>query len=228
MQGDIFATKGIEYLIVIAYLIMLVGLLWLLQPLRVARLFGMKSRRPVQPARPWFVLADGYRFHPGHTWASHEEGEVVTVGLDDFAGKFLGTPDAVELPAIGRRLRQGEPAWNVTVDGRSIGMVSPVEGKVLAVNEAVQRDPTLATTQPYADGWLLKVRVPEWRANARNLLDGRLAVAWMRDAVERLRHLPGGELGVLMPDGGMPVAGFGRHLDPERWDQIAREFFLSD
>jgi glycine cleavage system H lipoate-binding protein len=228
MQGDIFATKGIEYLVVIAYLIMLVGLLWLLQPLRIARLFGMKPQTAAPARKPWFVLADGYRFHPGHTWAAIEEGEVVTVGMDDFAGKFVGVPDRVELPAVGRRVRQGEPAWNVIVDGRPISMVSPVEGKVLAVNEAVQREPGVAIEQPYRDGWMLKVRVTDWRNNARNLLEGRLAVAWMRDAIEQLRQMPAGELGVLMPDGGMPVVGFGRHLDPEHWDEIARQFFLSD
>jgi glycine cleavage system H lipoate-binding protein len=228
MQGDIFATKGIEYLVVIAYLIVLAGVLWLLQPLRVARLFGMKSRTPQAVARPWFVLANGYRFHPGHTRAAPENGEVVTVGLDDFAGKLVGAPEAVELPAVGQRLRQGERAWNLTADGRTIGMVSPVEGKVLAVNKAVVQDPKLATTQPYGDGWLLKVRVPQWRTNARNLLEGRLAVAWMRETVERLRQLPAGELGVLMPDGGMPVFGFGRQLDPDHWESIASQFFLSD
>ena len=228
MQGDIFATKGIEYLVVVAYLIMLVGLLWLLQPLRVARLFGMKPQTPKPTRKPWFVLADGYRFHPGHTWAAFEAGEVVTVGMDDFAGKFVGVPERVELPAVGRRLRQGEPAWSVVADGRSIRMVSPVEGKVLAVNEAVQREPGLAISQPYRDGWMLKVRVTDWRTNARNLLEGRLAVAWMRDAIERLRQMPAGELGVLMPDGGMPVVGFGRYLDPEHWDEVARQFFLSD
>jgi hypothetical protein len=129
---------------------------------------------------------------------------------------------------VGRRVRQGEPAWNVIVDGRPISMVSPVEGKVLAVNEAVQREPGVAIEQPYRDGWMLKVRVTDWRSNARNLLEGRLAVAWMRDAIEQLRQMPAGELGVLMPDGGMPVVGFGRHLDPEHWDEIARQFFLSD
>jgi hypothetical protein len=62
----------------------------------------------------------------------------------------------------------------------------------------------------------------------RNLLQGNLAVSWMRDTVERLRRMPAGELGVVMPDGGAPVPGFGRHLDPEHWDDLAREFFLTD
>jgi glycine cleavage system H lipoate-binding protein len=228
MQGDIFATKGIEYLIVIAYLLALVGMLRLLTPRRVAQALGVKPRPQPSRSRPWFLLAEGYSFHQGHTWAAHEEGEIVTVGLDDFAGKLLGAPDALELPAVGQRLRQGEKGWSVSLAGRSVGMLSPVDGKVLAVNPAVLENPSLATSRPYEDGWLLKVRVPNWRTTVRNLLGGNLAVSWMRETVERLRRMPAGELGVVMPDGGAPVPGFGRHLDPEHWDDLAREFFLTD
>jgi glycine cleavage system H lipoate-binding protein len=228
MQGDIYATKGIEYLIVIAYLLALVGMLRLLTPRRVAHAFGMKPRPQPSRPRPWFLLAEGYSFHQGHTWAAHEDGEIVTVGLDDFAGKLLGVPDAIDLPAIGQRLRQGEKGWHVSLAGKSVGMVSPVDGKVVAVNSAVLDDPSLATTRPYQDGWLLKVRVPNWRTSMRNLLQGNLAVSWMRETVERLRRMPAGELGVVMPDGGAPVPGFGRQLDPEHWDDVARDFFLTD
>ncbi len=227
MQGDIYATKGLEYLIVIAYLLVLVGMLRLLTPTRVARVFGMRAQRPVPRPRPWFLLAEGYHFHQGHTWAAHEGGDVVTVGLDDFAGKLLGPPDALTLPIIGQRLRQGEEAWAATLDGKSVGMVSPVDGKVVAVNQSAIEDPALVTSQPYRDGWLLKVRVPNWKREVRNLLSGTLAVSWMRETVERLRSMPAGELGVVMPDGGTPMPGFVRHLDPEHWDDVAREFFLT-
>ena len=69
MQGDIFATKGIEYLIVIAYLLALVGMLRLLTPRRVAQALGGSPRAQPSRSRPWFLLAEGYSFHQGHTWA---------------------------------------------------------------------------------------------------------------------------------------------------------------
>ncbi|MEK7668231.1 MAG: hypothetical protein AAB409_06250 [Gemmatimonadota bacterium] len=46
--------------------------------------------------------------------------------------------------------------------------------------------------------------------------------------MERLRGLPAGGLGVVMPDGGVPVRGFGRALGPEEWQAASREFFLTD
>ncbi len=51
---------------------------------------------------------------------------------------------------------------------------------------------------------------------------------WEDHTVERLRGLPAGGLGVVMPDGGVPVRGFGRALGPEEWQAASREFFLTD
>jgi glycine cleavage system H lipoate-binding protein len=227
MQGDIFATKGAEYLIVIAYLILLVVMVRLLTP-RVTRAAGAKARRPGVLAAPWFALADGYRFHQGHTWASDGADELVTVGLDDFAARLIGPPDGIQLPAVGTVVRQGERGWLVRGGDRVLPMLSPVDGTVVAVNDAVVEAPGLAAEDPYGRGWLLKVRLPGRRTALRNLLSGELALAWMRQTVERVRRLPVGELGVVMPDGGVPVRGFGRALGPEEWGAVAREFFLTD
>lgn len=228
MSGDIYATKGTEYLLVIAYLILLVVTVRLLLP-RLGRAAGGagRARRVGRPA-PWFALAEGYHFHPGHAWVAEGGGDECTVGLDDFAAQLVGPPDALELPAVGTPVRQGERAWRIRAGGRELPMLAPVDGTVVAVNRAVVDAPALAAEDPYGAGWLLKIRAPDRRASLRNLLSGELAAAWMRFTAERLRCLPAGELGLVMPDGGAPVRGFGRQLGPEEWDAVAREFFRAD
>lgn len=197
---------------------------------------GIGGRTPVRAAgspragaapAPWFDLRDGFRFHQGHAWVRPGEGDVVLVGMDDFAQKLLGRPAALRLPAVGTRLRPGERAWEVQADSRSVPMISPVEGEVVERNGDVLRFPDLVTRDPY-EAWLLKVRVPDAKAIARNLLSGRVARAWMEDTVERLRQMTAGELGIVMPDGGFPVHGFARILAPERWDEVARQLLLSE
>lgn len=219
MEGDIFATKGTEYLLVIAYFVLLVGLVRLLAPDR-------RTRPAAPPVRAvgWFRLADGYHFHPGHAWASPTDDGVLKVGIDDFTAQLVGEPDEFALPAVGERLRQGANAWQLRTGDRSLDMLSPVEGEVVAVNDAVRESPRLAADDPYGSGWLLKVRVSD-RASLRNLLSGSLAAAWIRDTAERLRGMPGTGLGLLMTDGGTPVRGFGRSLGPEEWNTVARDFF---
>ncbi len=227
MHGDIYATKGTEYLLVIAYLLVLVATMKLLLP-RLARRREVRGPRRAPRSAPWFALAEGYHYHPGHTWAVEEGGDVVVVGLDDFAAKVVGTPDGVELPPVGTTVRQGQCAWKLRAGARDLAMLSPVDGRVVAVNDAVRHAPRLAVDDPYGRGWLLKLQSRHRRASLRNLLSGELASAWMRHTVERLHALPSGPLGVVMADGGAPKTGFGRELDPEAWDVVAREFFRAE
>ncbi len=231
MQGvesvDLFATKGIEYLLVIGYLAVLIAF-WRLMSLPTARPQPASRRAVARRASDWFDVRDGIYFHQGHGWAAPEDDNVVTVGMDDFSQRLLGPPAAIELPPVGVRLKQGERGWSLRLDDRSIGMLSPVDGEVVAVNEALQADPALVNADPYEKGWLMKVRLPRPESVRRNLLTGGVARAWMADTVEKLRTMRSGELGVVMPDGGMPVEGFVRLIAPEDWVEVAREFLLSE
>ena len=231
MQGlesvDLFATKGLEYLLVIGYLVVLIGF-WRLLSRPEAR-SEAAVRRPVRSrVGGWFDVRDGLYFHQGHGWADPGEGGVATVGMDDFSQRLLGTPAAIELPPVGVRLKEGEGGWSLRFNGRTVGMLSPVDGEVVAVNDEIRSNPELVNADPYERGWLMKVRMPRPETARRNLLSGRLARAWMADTVEKLRAMRTAELGVVLPDGGVPVAGFVREIAPENWDEVAREFLLSD
>jgi len=227
MPGDIFATKGTEYLLVIAYLILLIALVRYIAPRGAVRVVAKPAGGVRRDVTPWFSLAEGYHYHQGHSWAV-EEADAVRVGLDDFTAQLVGKPDVVDLPRVGDVVRQGERGWQIKTQGRMLAMVAPVEGEVVAVNPAVLSSPGVATEDPYGAGWLFKVRPSRPRASLKNLLSGELAAAWLRQSAERLRAMPAAELGVLMPDGGAPVRGFGLVLGPAEWDAVGREFFLMD
>lgn len=222
---NLFATKGIEYLIVIGFLILFI-LYWryLNKPARVK---PATARSPLRTLNEWFVLAKNAYYHQGHTWALPEDSQVVRVGLDDFAIKFLGKPDKIVLPEVGSKVEQGEIGWQLLLDSKEIPVVSPVDGEVVEVNQHVLQAPEELEKDPYDQGWLFKVKVPRMKTNLRNLLSGKLAVAWMEDTVHRLRRHMSGELGVVLQDGGVPVTGFARSLSPDRWDEIASEFLMN-
>lgn len=230
MQGvsDLFATKGTEYLIVIGYLILLVGF-W-----RFLWVPGRREREAVAERQPrpgigrWFEVPEGLFFHQGHGWARPAGSGEALVGMDDFAQKLLGKPAGFALPSLGTSLRQGEPAWQVQVDGHAVPMLSPVDGEVVALNPDLVTSPELVNAEPYDRGWLMRIKVPNPAAAARNLLTGRLARAWMDGVTETVRAMPAGELGIVLPDGGFPVGGFARALASEEWDRVARELLLTD
>jgi len=176
----------------------------------------------------WFVVPDGYYFHQGHGWIRPEAGQIVRVGLDDFAQRLLGRPNAIQLPRIGQRLQLGERAWAVTVDATLLTMLSPVEGKVVAINRTLRDTPELVNADPYGAGWLLEVRVVRPKTALKNLMSGALAASWMEQATERVRAMCNGQLGMVLPDGGEPIPGFICAVAPDEWAAAARAFLLTD
>jgi glycine cleavage system H protein len=174
-----------------------------------------------------FQVPGNLRYHPGHTWALSESPEMVRVGLDDFASKLLGNIDRITLPQRGRWIRQGQKIWSVARDGKSVDMLSPIEGTISDVNEAVVSNPELARTDPYGEGWLVAVQAPDAKTNLRNLMHGTLARLWTEESAIRLQKRMPQLAGALAQDGGVAVDDLTAHMPDEDWANLTREFFLS-
>src|SRR5438477_9300459 len=108
-----------------------------------------------------FQVPENLRYHPGHTWALSESPSLVRVGMDDFASKLAGKIERITLPQRGQWVRQGQKLWTIFRDGASVDMVSPIEGSVADINDAVVGNPELARKDPYGEGWLLTVQSPD-------------------------------------------------------------------
>ena len=174
-----------------------------------------------------FEVPENVRYHAGHTWALSESRELVRVGLDDFASKLIGKIDSIALPQRGRWVRQGQKIWTIFRDGKSVDMVSPIEGTVTDVNQAVVNNPELARKEPYGDGWLLKVQAPDAKVNFRNLLGGALARWWTEESATRLQRQWPMALGALAQDGGVAMDNLTAQIPDNDWALVAKEFFLS-
>jgi glycine cleavage system H lipoate-binding protein len=229
---DPFATKGIEYLLVFSYLFCLVPfwlfLRWIAQQQQPVLAVAKSTLRAAGNLRSWFEVPEGFHFHRGHTWAQPEKDGLLRVGVDDFAQQLIGAPSALRLPAVGDQLTQGEKGWQLQVKDHEVDLLSPLNGEVVAVNEAAIRDPELVCQDPYGNGWLIKVRAASPQTALKNLLPGKLARSWMDETVSQLNGLMHGELGPVLQDGGVPVSGFARQLAGEHWPEIAAEFLLTE
>lgn len=190
------------------------------------------TRRPaVSQVAPAFVagfeVPENVRYHAGHTWALAESRELVRVGMDDFASKLIGKIESISLPQRGRWVRQGQKIWTIVRDGKSVDMVSPIEGTITDVNDAVAKKPELARRDPYGEGWLVTVQAPDSKLNFRNLLSGTLARLWTEDSALRLRSRMPVLAGALAQDGGVAVDDLTAHIPGEDWATVTKEFFLS-
>ena len=221
---DIYATKGIEYLIVIAFLAVFV--LFCRYMYRPREEGAVARIAPENVTR--FRVPEGLFYHQGHGWLRPEPGSMGVVGLDDFAQKLVGKIDSVELPPVGSRLAQGDKGWSLVVDSVPIPMLSPVAGEVVEVNQEVLRSPEILREDPYGKGWLLKVKSPRIAGNTRNLLSGKLARAWMENALDNLQPVRHESLGPVLQDGGLPLEGIARVLGGEKWQDLAKGHLLTD
>ncbi|MBW2038836.1 MAG: glycine cleavage system protein H [Deltaproteobacteria bacterium] len=225
---DIFLTKGIEYLLVIDFLLILI-LFWmaLTTPTPTRAAYRFATERLIPAIAEWFHLPEERYYHQGHSWAMPQGHGIVKIGVDDFAQKLVGRPTTVNLPPIGSRIEQGEVGWSLGFDAKTIDMISPVNGEVVAINKDVLRDPSVITQDPYEKGWLVMVKADKIKADLKNLLTGKLARAWMGETVDALRGRVAGDLGVVYQEEGLPVSGIAKNLSPDEWDRLAKEFLLT-
>lgn len=223
---NIFATKGVEYLLVISVLLLFIPF-WRMVS-RPAKEIYETAEAVVPALSEWFNLPEEkVYYHQGHSWAKPVGGDVVMVGMDDFAHKLVGKIDEIKLPQVGYPVAQGEKAWSLIAGDKTIDMLSPVDGRVLDINENLLSSPEGIGKDPYGQSWLMIVQAPKIKANLKNLLSGGLAGKWMEGVRESLQARMNYNLGALYQDGGVLVDGIARNIDQERWDEIAKDFLLS-
>ena len=98
------------------------------------------------------------RYTKTHEWVT-VDGKTVTVGITDFAQSQLGDVVFLELPAPGRKLALRESFGVVESVKAASDLYSPVAGKVSAVNDKLTAKPELVNSDPYGDGWIMKVEL---------------------------------------------------------------------
>lgn len=91
----------------------------------------------------------------------HVEGSVGTIGITDYAQKELGDVVFVELPRVGQELEAGDEMGSIESVKAVSELFAPISGEVVEVNEALADKPQLVNTDPYGDGWMLRVRLSD-------------------------------------------------------------------
>jgi len=100
------------------------------------------------------------RYSKTHEWAILE-GDVVTLGVTDWAIEHLGDLVFVDLPDSGKELGKGDTACEVE-SVKAVGEVyCPVSGTVTEVNAGLSDDPGPLAADPYGEGWLIKIKVSD-------------------------------------------------------------------
>ncbi len=104
-----------------------------------------------------------------HEWI-RIEGEEAYVGITDYAQEQLGDIVFVDIPCVGETLEAGEVFGTIEVVKTISDLFLPIGGEVLEQNEALADNPELVNTDPYGEGWIIKIK-PNNAADIDGLLD---------------------------------------------------------
>jgi glycine cleavage system H protein len=100
------------------------------------------------------------RYAKSHEYI-HVEGGVGTIGITDYAQKELGDVVFVELPQVGTQLEAGDELGSIESVKAVSDLFAPVGGEVIEVNERLTEKPELVNSDPYGDGWMVRIKITD-------------------------------------------------------------------
>lgn len=113
-------------------------------------------------------LPDDLLYSKEHEWVK-VKGQTALIGITDFAQSELGDIVYVDLPKTGSNIEAGEPFGSVESVKTVSELYAPINGKVIAVNEALEDEPEEVNDSPYEDGWMIEVEIAD-ESELKNLL----------------------------------------------------------
>ncbi len=97
------------------------------------------------------------KYSKSHEWVKAVGNNTMMIGITDYAQEELGDIVFVELPKVEQQLKQQE-SFGVAESVKAVSdLFSPVSGMVVAVNEALGKQPELVNKEPYTNGWMIKI-----------------------------------------------------------------------
>ena len=189
------------------------------------------TRAPVRSFKESdYRIPMGIFYHIGHTWANLLLSGFVKVGMDDFAQRSIGRFDEIELPPIGKEVKQGGKIFTVKQGKRKATFYSPVEGVVGSVNHMLLETPKVIKRDPYIDGWVCAIKPSNLGENIKNLKIAKDAALWLKEEITRFKEVMLKKSLQMVPayetiqDGGEIVDGLLEFLGDEQWELFNSEF----
>jgi glycine cleavage system H protein len=109
------------------------------------------------------------KYTKDHEWVL-VEGDVATVGITDFAQGELGDIVYVEIETVGESIDHEEVFGSVEAVKTVSDLFMPISGEILEFNDKLEADPELVNSDPYGDGWMIKVKISD-ASQVNSLLD---------------------------------------------------------
>lgn len=227
---DIFDTKGVEYLFVIGYLVLLI-IFWKLSTKQVK--LGEKIQQAIGVLTASVLrIPQGLFYSKNHTWTHLEESGAARVGMDDLLQHITGEVKLDQLRTPGEIIRKGELLTEIHQEGKHLRIFSPISGTILDANTDLSESPELLNQDPYNEGWFYRIKPSDWKSETGSYYFAEEAVNWSVKELERFKDFLAVSMKKVAPEPSMVALQDGGELRDntlslmpnEVWEEFQKDF----
>jgi glycine cleavage system H protein len=227
VYSDIFDTKGIEYIIVIFFFMLLIPFWYLLnRPVKLKELMNDTIRAiNLQALR----IPQGLLFNRNHTWSHLEKSGVASVGMDDLLLHLTGGVELNYLKERQEKVKRGEAIARIFQKGKELVITSPISGEIDRVHSSLEDNSGAISKDPYRS-WLYRIRPEKWLEETGDAMMAEQASEWTGKELERFRDFlaesvaesSGAE--VVLQEGGELTGHPLSEMDKDAWEGFQEKF----
>ncbi len=228
--NNIFETKGIEYLIIISFLILIIPFWMMINKReaikrRIGKTLGILSGEILR-------IPQGIFYSNNHTWTHLEKSGIAKVGLDDLLLHITGDVKIRNLKKPGNFINKGESLADIDHNGKLLQLTSPISGRVTNSNTLLSEHPGVINEDPYEKGWIYEIRPSEWIAETESYHLANDAIGWTLKELERLKDFLAVSMKKYSPETSMVILQDGgelcdnplSELPDEAWQDFQKSF----
>lgn len=220
---NIFETKGVEYLAIIAFLVLLIPF-WLFLnkksniSRRIMRASGIASSNILS-------IPQGLFYSKNHTWTFLEKSGLAKIGLDDLLVHFTGQVKLIYLKNPDEMISKGEFLAEIIRDGKLLRIYSPVSGKFILPNPVLEESPELLNEDPYGKGWICEIQPTDWIEETKSYFLAEEAITWSAKELVRFRDFLARSAGKYFSDPSLVTLQDGGEINDEALSGMPREIW---
>jgi len=227
VYSDIFDTKGIEYIVVISFLLLIIPLWRLLnKPLKQSASPGKNIQALTLKA---LRIPQGLLFNKNHTWSHLEKSGLASVGMDDLLLHLTGGIELKYLKEQQEKVRRGEPIARIIQEGKELVITSPLSGEIERVHASLEENSSAISNDPYSS-WLYRIKPEKWQEETNNAMLAGGATDWVEKELNRIKDYmaeavsESSEAEMALQAGGELLAYPLKDMDQEVWKDFQEKF----
>jgi glycine cleavage system H protein len=228
--NNIFETKGIEYLIIIGFLLLIIPF-WLAINRKSALSVQLRSTLGVLTSAI-LRIPEGLYFNRNHTWTFMEKNGLAKIGVDDFLLHVTGDLKMNPIYREGDFIKKGDLIVMADKGDKVLRIYSPVSGTITGTNPLLEEVPSIVMEDPYDKGWIYRVKPSNWIAETSSFFVAGDAIAWTKRELVKFKdflaesmkiHTPEISM-VTLQDGGELIDRPLSEMPDEIWQDFQKSF----